>query len=70
MERGYVVMNKDINDQKYKDYKKNKLFRYLYVFLAILVIIGEILVLFNVINVIWGIVFFIILYLLKKILIK
>ena len=63
-------MTKDVNEKKYNDYRKNKIFRYLYVLLATIVVILEILVLLGKINVIWGIVFFIILYILKKILIK
>ncbi len=63
-------MSKDINDQKYNDYRKKKILKYLYLFLAVLVVVVEILALFNIINIVWGIVAFIVLYILKKILIK
>ena len=63
-------MNKNINDKKYDEYKKKKIYKYIYLFLALIVVILEILALFNVINLFWGIGVFVILYLLKKILIK
>ena len=63
-------MNNDINEKKYNDYQKKKFLRYIYLVLSIVVVALEILVLFNVINIVWGIIFFIILYILKKILIK
>ena len=63
-------MSKDINEKKYDEYRKKQMLRYLYIFIALSVIVVEILVLCNMIHVIWGIVAFIILYLLKKILIK
>ena len=63
-------MSKDINDKKYGEYRKKQWLRYLYIFIALLVIAVEILVLCNIIHVVWGIVAFVILYLLKKILIK
>lgn len=63
-------MNNDINEKKYNDYQKKKFLRYIYLLLSIVVVALEILVLFNAINIVWGIIFFIILYILKKILIK
>ena len=63
-------MSKNINDTKYHEYKKKEIYKYLYIFLAIVVITLEILALFNVISMIWGIILFAILYLLKKIILK
>lgn len=63
-------MSKDINKEKYNDYRKKKFLRYLYLFLALLVVVVEVLALFNIINIVWGIVAFIVFYILKKILIK
>ena len=63
-------MSKDINKEKYNDYRKKNFLRYLYLFLALLVVVVEVLALFNIINIVWGIVAFIVLYILKKILIK
>jgi len=61
-------MNK--NDKKYREYKKNKLLKYVYVLLSLAVIVLETLALFKVINMIWGLIIFIIIYLLKKIVLK
>lgn len=63
-------MSKDFNNQKYKDYRKKKILKYLYLLLALGVVVVEILALFNIIHMIWGIVAFISLYIIKKILIK
>lgn len=63
-------MIKDINEKKYNEFKKKKIFRLLYIFLALFVVITEILVLLGNINVVWGIVSFALLYIMKKILIK
>ena len=63
-------MNNNLNDQKYHNYQKNKVFKYIYVVLSIAVIILEILALFRVISMLWGLVIFIIIYLLKKFLLK
>ena len=61
-------MNK--NDKKYREYKKNKLLKYVYVLLSLAVIVLETLALFKVISMIWGLIIFIIIYLLKKIVLK
>ena len=61
-------MNKNINDKKYNDFKKKKIFRYIYIVLSLLVIVLELLALFNVINMIWGLILFILLFFLKKML--
>ena len=63
-------MTKEVNEKKYSEFRKRKIFRYLYIILEISVVIIEILALFGIINLIWGIVFFVILYLMKKKLIK
>lgn len=68
MVQGLVVMNKNINDKKYNDFKKKKIFRYIYIVLSLLVIVLELLALFNVINMIWGLILFILLFFLKKML--
>ena len=60
-------MNKNINDKKYNEYQKNKIKKYFYIILSALIIILEILALFNVISMVWGLILFILLYLLKKI---
>ena len=54
------------NDQKIKAYKKNKIEKWIIVALYIGVIITEILALFNIIDMFWGVILFIIIYLLKK----
>ena len=56
----------NINDDKYNQYKKKKLFKYLFLLLSVGVIVLEILALLNVINMIWGLILFIGLYFLKK----
>ena len=58
------------NDQKIKDYKKNKIEKWLLVVLCISVIVLEILALFSVISMIWGLVLFAIIYLFEKIVLK
>ena len=65
-------MNKkmDINQQKYLDYKKKKLEKWLYIIMSLTVIVLEMLALFDVINMFWGMGVFVILYLFKKFVIK
>ena len=58
------------NDDKIKDYKKKKLEKWILVISCILVIILEILALFNIISMIWGLIIFIIIYLFEKIILK
>ena len=55
------------NDKKIKEYKKQKLAKWLLILLCIGVIVLETLALFNVISVFWGLSLFVIIYLLKKI---
>ena len=57
----------NINDDKYREYRKKKILKILIIIISLLVIILEILALFNKISIIWGLLLFIILYFLKKI---
>jgi len=61
---------KNDNDKKILEYKKKKLEKYFLIILSVSVIILEILALFNVINMMWGLGLFIIVYILKKIFLK
>ena len=63
-------MNKNINDIKYKEYKKKRLFKVVIVLISVIIIILEIMALFQVISMVWGLILFIVLYLLKKIVLK
>ena len=54
------------NDIKIKEYKRKKLFLYLYIIFSIMIIVLEILALFKIISMIWGLLVFIILFFLKK----
>ncbi len=63
-------MNKNINDKKINEYRKKKFLKYLYIALSIIVIILEILALFNVISMVWGLIIFALLLLFKKNMIK
>lgn len=54
------------NDQKYQNYQKKKLLKYLVIILSLMVIVLEILALFNVISMLWGLICFIVLIFLKK----
>lgn len=53
------------NEKKYKKYLNKKIMKYLLIFLGISIIVLEILALFNVISFIWGLIAFIIFYILK-----
>lgn len=61
---------KNDNDKKIFEYKKKKFEKYFLIILSISVIILEILALFNVINMMWGLGLFVIVYILKKIFLK
>ncbi len=61
---------KNDNDKKILEYKKKKFEKYFLIILSISVIILEILALFNVINMMWGLGLFVIVYILKKIFLK
>ena len=54
------------NDKKISEYKKKKLSKVIIIALYFLVIVLELLALFGVIDMMWGIIIFIPLYLLKK----
>ena len=60
------MKNKNINDVKYKEYRKQKILQYLILILSIIVIILEVLALFKKISMLWGIGIFAIMYILKK----
>ena len=60
----------NINDKKIRDYKKKKIQKWVLISLLIVVIILEILALFNIVNMIWGLVIFVIVYLFEKIILK
>ena len=60
----------NINDKKIKDYKKKKIEKWFLIVVLFLVIILEILALFNVISMIWGCIIFVIAYLFEKIILK
>ena len=55
------------NDDKIKDYQKKKVLKWIIVILSLLVIILEVLALFNKISMLWGCLLFIIIYILKKV---
>ena len=61
---------KNDNDKRIFEYKKKKFEKYFLIILSISVIILEILALFNVINMMWGLGLFVIVYILKKIFLK
>lgn len=60
------MKNKNVNDVKYKEYRKQKILQYLILILSIIVIILEVLALFKKISMLWGIGIFAIMYILKK----
>ena len=60
------LVKNSINDEKYNEYKKKKIFRIIYIILSLIIIILEILALFNVISMYWGLGIFVLLVILKK----
>lgn len=58
------------NEKKYKLYKKNKIINYIILFLSIGVIVLEVLALFKIVDMLWGIILFVIILLLKKFILK
>ena len=58
------------NDKKIFEYKKKRLFNILLVISSLIVIVLEILALFNVIDMLWGLGLFVLMYILKKIFLK
>lgn len=59
---------KNDNDKKIRDYKKKQIKKWLEIALYVVVVALEILALLNIIDMLWGCVLFILLYLFKKIL--
>ena len=55
------------NDDKIKEYQRKKVLKYLIILLSIIVVVLEVLALFKVISMIWGLLLFIVIYILKKI---
>lgn len=60
----------NINDKKIREYRNKKIKKWILVSLLVLVIVLEILALFNVISMLWGAVIFVIIYLFEKIILK
>ena len=58
------------NDKKIKEYKKKQFEKWAIVALYLLVIVLEILALLNIIDMLWGVALFAIIYLFKKIFLK
>ena len=65
--QGYLAMD---NDKKLQKYRKQKIEKWILIIMCIGVITLEILALLDIINMIWGCVLFIIIYLFKKIVLK
>ena len=65
LEQGF---QKDMNenDKKIHEYKKQRVKKWLLILLPVSVIVLEVLALFNVISMVWGLLVFIFVYLLKK----
>ena len=61
---------KNDNDKKIFEYKKKKVAKYFILILCFSVIVLEILALFNVVNMLWGLGLFILMYILQKIFLK
>ena len=61
-------MEKTDNDKKIAEYRKKQIIKWVIIILSIAVIVLEVLALFKVISLLWGLALFIIIYLLKKIL--
>ncbi len=54
------------NDEKIREYRKNKIKKWIFIVINVLVIVLEVLALFNVIDMIWGCILFVLSYILKK----
>ena len=54
------------NDDKIKEYRQKKIKKWIFIALSILIIALEILALFNVIDMLWGCILFVLVYILKK----
>lgn len=55
------------NDDKIKKYQRKKILKWVIIILSIIVIVLEVLALFKVISMIWGLLLFVVVYILKKI---
>ena len=60
----------NINDKKIRDYNKKKIEKWILIIALLLVIVLELLAIFNVISMLWGLVIFIIVYLFEKFILK
>lgn len=60
----------NINDKKIKEYRKRQIEKWAIIIVYLLVIVLEVLALCNIIDMLWGVGLFIILYLFKKIYLK
>jgi hypothetical protein len=60
-------MDKKSNDQKIIDYKKAKIKKWAIIIMYMAVIVLEILALFSIVDMLWGCILFVLIYLFKKI---
>ena len=58
------------NDRKIYEYKKQKATKWILIFSSFLVIVLEVLALFNVIDMLWGLALFALMYIIKKFFLK
>jgi len=58
------------NEERFSLYRRNKILKFLILFLSIVVVVLEIIALFGIIHYIWGLIVFGIVYLLKNIILK
>ena len=58
-------MTNNINDKKYKEYKKKKILRYSYIILSFITIALESLALFGMMSYLWGLIPFVACYIIK-----
>lgn len=67
MEQKSVVIS---NEDRYSLYRKKKILKYLLLFLSLCVVVLEVLALFKIVHYIWGLVVFLVVYLIKKVFVK
>ena len=58
----------NVNDKKYKEYKKKKIAKYLFILLCLVTIFLESLALFGTISFVWGLIPFVLAYTIKYLL--
>ena len=58
------------NEDRYSLYRKKKILKYLLLFLSLCVVVLEVLALFKIIHYTWGLVVFLVVYLIKKVFVK